>query len=116
VRKEGEVANTRDQDELVLGILHRLIDTQCDRREDEGPRALMNPPKQPDPRLDDDKPLAKVLPMYLDGTVRDEDGQDIGHISYRRGLPRDQWPKPEESRAMFRGLQALVEQSDEPPE
>jgi hypothetical protein len=76
----------------------------------------MNPPKPPDPRPDDDRPLAKVLPMYLDGDVLDVSGEWIGHISYRRGLPRDRWPTPEESRAMFLGLRALVEQSDESPD
>jgi len=62
----------------------------------------------------DEAPLAKVLPMYLDGNVRDEKGNVIGHISYKRGLPRDRWPTPEQARKMVRDLQRLVDGAEDP--
>ncbi|MBI5446558.1 MAG: hypothetical protein HY900_35745 [Deltaproteobacteria bacterium] len=65
---------------------------------------------------DEQAPLAKVLPMYLSGRVVDENGEFMGHISYRRGLPRHLWPTPEQQREQMRSLQRLLATKDEDSE
>ncbi|MBI4917839.1 MAG: hypothetical protein HY825_18510, partial [Acidobacteria bacterium] len=73
-----------------------------------------DPKRTPQEGASDDEqaPLAKVLPMYLDGDVVDENGEWLGHISYRRGLPRHLWPTPEQQREQMRSLQRLLATED----